>query len=181
MAAADKTLHHAAPLALRGTIELVELPTGQLGQNERLVARQDNLVVDLAYEELLPRIVGRDPNADIAIISIGEGGNYDQAGAFIGDRVAPDVTDTAMRLEIFRAGIVQIDFPAANQVRFTGLLRQAEAVSVNIDEFGLLSTDGRMFSHAINPDSGPATPTVPYTKPAGAIFAIKWTLSLDRC
>lgn len=174
-------INNSITLKLSGRVELVELLEGRLGGAERLVAAQNNLVTDVAYEELLPQILGRDPNADIAIISIGEGGNYDQAGVFVGTRVAPTVTDETMRREIFRAGIVQIDFPAVNQVRFTGLLRQAEAVSTDIDEFGLLSHDGRMFSHAINADAGPATPTVPYTKPAGAIFAIKWLLTLDRC
>jgi len=169
------------PIVVRGHIDLVHLVDGDLSGRQVPVGHMSNLVVDTAFEELLPAILGRDPNADIAIISIGEGGNYDQQGAFVGTRVAPADSDETMRLEIFRAGIIQIDFPAANQVRFTGLLRQAEAVSVNIDEFGLLSTDGRMFSHAVNPDAGPATPTVPYTKPAGAIFAIRWTLTLDRC
>lgn len=172
---------HVISLVATGRVELVELLDGAVGGRERLIGEHHNLIVDLAYTDLLPRILGRDPNADVAIISVGEGGNYDQAGVFIGTRVAPAVTDTAMRLEIFRAGIVQITFPAANQIQFVGMLRQNEAVSVNIDEFGLLSTDGRMFAHAVNADTGPATPTVPYTKPAGAIFAVKWTLTLNRC
>lgn len=167
-------------MVMRGRVELVHLLDGRLDGRHVPVGETRNVVVDLAFDELLPRILGRDAGADIAIISIGEGGNYDQQGTFIGTRVAPDVSDTAMRLEIFRAGIVQIDFPAAKEVRFTGLLRQSEAVSSDIDEFGLLSTDGRMFAHAINADSGPATPTVPYVKPAGAIFAVRWTLTTNR-
>lgn len=177
----NQPVQQDVPLRIHGEIELARLVDGHMNGRQEVVGVQKNLVTDLAYETLFPRILGRDPNADIAIISVGEGGNYDAGGVFVGSRVAPATTDTVMRREIFRAGIIQIEFPAVNQVRFTGLLRQAEAVSTSIDEFGLLSTDGRMISHAINADSGPATPTVPYTKPLGAIFVVKWTLTLVRC
>lgn len=163
------------PVAIRGRIEIIDQA------DQRVVACLDNLVVDQAFTDLLPQIVGRDPNAVIGIISIGTGGNYNQAGVLIGTRVPPANDDTTMRVELFRAGIVQINFPGPGQVEFVGLLRQNEAVSSQIDEFGLLSMDGRMFSHAINPDTGPATPTVPYVKPLGAIYAVRWTLTFARC
>lgn len=164
---------------VRGWVTLKEfLPDGSW----RPLAGQNNLVVDLAFDELFPQIFGRVPGAQIGIISIGEGGDYDANGVFVGDRVAPSVTDTEMRLELFRAGIVNIQFPNPNEVEFTGLIREAEAVSASIDEFGLLTTDGRMVAHSINPESaGTPSPTVKYTKPLGAIYAVTWTLTIDRC
>jgi hypothetical protein len=147
---------------------------------KRPVAAYTNLVTELAYTELLPAILGRNVNADIAIISLGTGGNFDIAGNNTGARVPPAITDTEMRQELFRAGITQINFPAPNTVEFVGLLRQQEAVSTDIDEFGLLSTDGRMFSHVIAAAAGPGDPTTPLVKPAGAIYSITWELALTR-
>lgn len=176
-----KELKTDVGLQFEGRITVEELLDGTLDGRTRLVGYHKNIITDLAYDELLPRIIGRDFNADIGIISIGTGGNYTQAGVNTGVRVPPAATDDQMRVELFRAGIVQINFPTDGVVEFVGLLRQAEAVSADIDEFGLLSHDGRMFSHVINPDSGPATPTVPYNKPNGAIYSIKWALTLARC
>lgn len=167
---------------IEGRIALHELVDGTLKGRKRLVADQQNLITDLAFDELMPRILGRDPDKDLAIISIGEGGDYTQNGVPTGQRQAPAVTDEEMRVELFRAPIVQINFPAANEVEFVGLMREREAVSSDIDEFGLLSVDGSMFSHSINPESaGAGSPTVKYTKPLGAIFTATWTLTITRC
>ena len=162
--------------------------TGRLAIRELIdgawVLRQEqqNLVVDLAFDELFPQIFGRASGAQVGIISIGTGGDYNAAVVHQAQRVAPAVSDTQMRIELFRAGIVQTNFPAVNEVEFVGLMREGEAVSTGIDEFGLLSLDGRMISHSINPESGGAgTPTVKYTKPLGAIFSVSWTLTIERC
>jgi hypothetical protein len=166
------------PFRISGRIALREL----VGGTWETRFEQKNLVVDLAFDELFPQIFGREPGAQIGIISIGTGGDYNASVVFQGQRVAPAVTDTAMRIELFRAGIVQINFPAVNEVEFVGLMREGEAVSVGIDEFGLLATDGRMISHSINAESaGPATPTVKYTKALGAIYSASWTLTIERC
>lgn len=169
-------------LQILGEIELVHLLDGCLSGRKLLVARQENLVTDIGYDELLPEIVGRNPNAVLANIVLGKGGDYTAGGVFTGARVAPDVTDTAMRVEFFRAPIVNIEFPGAGQVKFTGLIREAEAVSAaEIDEFGLMSYDDRMFSHSINPlSAGPGSPAVKYAKPLGAIYAAFWTLTFQR-
>jgi len=172
------TAHDEVPFKVTGRLALRELV-----DNEWVVRHeQKNLVVDLAFDELFPQIFGRVPGAQIGIISIGTGGDYDASVVFQAQRVAPAVTDTVMRIELFRAGIVQINFPAVNEVEFVGLMREGEAVSAGIDEFGLLSTDGRMISHSINPESaGPGTPTVKYTKALGAIYSVSWTLTIARC
>lgn len=163
---------------VRGRVALKE----KVGDDWVTRFEMKNLVVDLAYTEIFPQLFGRVPGAQIAIISIGTGGDYDQSAVFQGQRVAPAVSDDAMRIELFRAGVVQINFPAANEVEFVGLIREGEAVSTNIDEFGLLTQDGRMVSHAINPESaGAGTPTVKYTKPLGAIYSVSWTLDITRC
>lgn len=173
-----KKAHDEVPFSITGKIALRELVWGEW----KTLHEQKNLVVDLAFEELFPQIFGRVPGAQIGIISIGEGGDYNSSGVFVGVQVPSAVTDISMRLELFRAGIVNITFPNPNEVEFTGLIREGEAVSASIDEFGLLSTDGRMISHSINPESaGAGTPTVKYTKPLGAIYAISWTLAVERC
>lgn len=166
------------PIQISGRLALRELVDGVWETRYE----QKNLVVDLAFEVLFPLIFGRDPGAQIGIIDVGTGGDYNAAVVFQGQRVAPAATDTVMRIELFRAGIVQVNFPAVNEVEFVGLMREGEAVSTDIDEFGLLSTDGRMISHSINPESaGPGTPTVKYTKALGTIFSVNWTLSIERC
>ena len=171
-----------AKLRVEGRISLYEMLDKTLGGRRALRAAQPNLIVDAAFDELIPKILGRDPNKNIGIISVGTGGDYTQAGVYDGDRQAPAVTDAAMRVELFRAPIVQINFPAANEVEFVGLMREREAVSASIDEFGLLTMDGSMFSHSINPESGGSpSPTVKYTKPLGAIFTAVWTLTITRC
>jgi len=171
-----------AKVIVEGRIGLYEMLDKTLNGRRALRAEQKNLITDAAFDSLLPRILGRDPNKDLGIISVGTGGDYTQAGAFIGDRQAPAVSDAAMRVELFRAPIVQINFPAVNEVEFTGLMREREAVSASIDEFGLLTMDGSMFSHSINPESGGSpSPTVKYTKPLGAIFTVVWTLTITRC
>ena len=101
---------------------------------------------------------------------------------FIGVQQPAAATDLVMRVEIFRAPIVQINFPGTGEVELVGLMRENEAVSSDIDEFGLLSVDGSMFSHSINPESaGAGTPAVKYTKPLGAVFTAVWTLTVARC
>jgi hypothetical protein len=166
------------PFSITGRVALREWINGDW----KTVFEQKNLVVDLAFDELFPQIFGRTPGAQIGIISIGTGGDYDASVVFQGQRVAPAATDTVMRIELFRAGIVQTNFPSPNEVEFVGLMREGEAVSTGIDEFGLLSLDGRMISHSINPESaGAGTPTVKYTKPLGAIYSVSWTLTIDRC
>jgi len=167
-----------ASFVVRGAIALKEM----IGAAWVKRYEQKNLVVDLAFDEVFPQIFGRVPGAQVGIISVGTGGDYDANGVSVGYRVAPVASDVAMRIELFRAGIVNVQFPAANEVEFTGLIREGEAVSASIDEFGLLSTDGRMIAHSVNPESGgAATPTVKYTKPLGAIYAVAWTLTIDRC
>ena len=171
-----------AELMITGRVALYELLGASIEGPRRLIAERDNLVTDLAFEDLMPRILGRDPNKDLAIISIGEGGDYDQAGVFIGVQQPAAATDLVMRVEIFRAPIVQINFPGTGEVELVGLMRENEAVSSDIDEFGLLSVDGSMFSHSINPESaGAGTPAVKYTKPLGAVFTAVWTLTVARC
>jgi len=166
------------PFKVTGRLALRELVDGAWTTRHE----QKNIVVDLAFEELFPQIFGRVPGAQIGIISVGTGGDYDASVVFQAQRVAPAVTDSQMRIELFRAGIVQTNFPAVNEVEFVGLMREGEAVSASIDEFGLLTTDGRMVSHSINAESaGAGTPTVKYTKALGAIYSVNWTLTIDRC
>jgi len=170
MRAADKL-----GLQIKGSVTLSEL------RDDTWVTKyeQPNLVVDLAYSEIFPEILGRA--ATIAVISIGEGGDYDQNGVFVGSRQAPQQTDQQMRLELFRAGIVNIQFPGPGEVEFIGLMREGEAISTNIDEFGLFTVDGRMIAHSINPESVPNGPTVKYTKPLGAIYSVSWKLEIGAC
>lgn len=157
-----------------GRVELLDV-------HGRVIGATDNLVVTAAYTTILPRIVGRDPNKALSIISIGTGGDYDQNGVFQGQRIAPAASDVNMRVELFRAGIVQITFPAPGQVRFAGLIREGEAVSTAIDEFGLLSVDGTMFSHAVNPSIAAPPLADKYSKPAGAIYQVVWLLTFSQC
>lgn len=171
-------------MKIAGEIELAELLDGHLEGRQRSVAKQKNLVTDLAYDTLIAAIMGRNPNADIANIVLGTGGDYNQSGVLVGSRVPPAETDLTMRVEFFRAPVVRIEFPGTGQVKFTGLIRETEGVTAGseIDEFGLMTYDDRLFSHSINPESaGPGSPAVKYAKPLGAIYAAFWTLTFMRC
>ncbi len=144
-----------------------------------------NLVVDDSFK-IIPAVLGRDTNKQIEFISIGTGGDFavQPVGPPVdtGTRNPAAVTDTGNRVEIFRAPIRAIDLPALNSVKFIAVLEAADANSITIDEFALLSSDGTCFSHAVNEeDPAPPNRAVKYSKNNGLIVVVQWTISFFRC
>ena len=134
-----------------------------------------NDLTDLAAE-ILAGVAAGDPDSLLAFISVGSGAFTSPPPAVTGENlVDPIPTETEMRSPEATTGIAS-RVSTGSIVTYTAVFRPTEAVGAEINEFGLLTTDLRMFSHAI--DTSISTPAESKVKSGITYLLIEWTLDL---
>ena len=140
--------------------------------------RKENHISDSAVAILLGFFVRDLDNKMLAYIDIGTGGDVNpDTGLDTGARVAERDDETEVRELLFRADIgTYTADPNTNEVSFTAVVRPEDGNSDQINEFGLMSYDGTMFSHLVteaDPGSGRA---FRYEKTNLLYLVGKWTI-----
>jgi hypothetical protein len=127
-------------------------------------------------------------------ITMGDGGDLEQvAKSDTGGRVAPETTDTEIRSVIAKLPIVQVTSPASTSPSpspspspdnptsmwtYVAIARPHEALTTSLNELGVETLNGTLFSHYITPvdDTGRATK---YVKSSLEYLVIRWSFSLE--
>jgi hypothetical protein len=135
-----------------------------------------NMISDDAKKIILG-LFGRDlENKMISYISVGTGGDLDPSTLLdTGARVAPQAQENKMRNAIHNEFLANVESDEVNLKNiYTSVVRPEDAISTDINEFGLFSQDGTMLAHFVtDPDmSGRAKK---YNKTALLYLVIRWT------
>jgi len=139
-----------------------------------LVLDGRNSITDYS-ETIIKGLLARNPE-DFMIdgIAIGLGGDAEISEPHndTGARVAPDPVEETMRIPL-ETILIQMTQEVSGGIEFTALARPDQAISDNINEFGLVARNGKIFAHYV-PD---ADPTRAEKKPKTDIYWImKWTV-----
>lgn len=155
---------------LVGRFRLYELVYGE----EVLILDEKNTIVDY-HETIIQGLLARNPeDFMIAAIAIGEGGDAEISEPHndTGARVATDPGEETMRIPIAEIPIQTVN-ETGDEIEFSALVRPDQAVSDDINEFGLVARNGKLFAHYV-PD---ADPTRAEKKPKTDIYWIlKWVV-----
>ena len=165
-------LKDRAGFEFRGSLHVMAL--GKNGVEWRV--REHNLVCN-DTQKILLGLFGRDlDNKMISYISIGTGGDVNPATHLdTGARVGPQPGEEEMRVELHREYIanVETDEIALKNI-YTAVAKPEDAISNDINEFGLFSNDGTMMAHFVtDPDIGGRAKK--YQKTALLYLVIRWT------
>jgi hypothetical protein len=117
--------------------------------------KKDNLVVDGAFFQMARLLAGDVTGRNITKIGFGTGGDD------------PDPSDTALTGQYLRA-VSGYEYPANEQVKVNWVLPVSEGNGMAIQEFGLFTADGTLFSRI----------TLEEAVPKQAAFSIEgsWTI-----
>lgn len=135
-----------------------------------------NLICD-DVKKIILGLFGRDlDNKMISYISIGTGGDLNPATLLdTGARVAPQPQEDKMRAELYRAYIANVETDEVNLENiYTALAPPEEAISADINEFGLFSEDGTMMAHFVT-DPAMSGRAKTYNKTALLYLVVRWT------
>ena len=138
--------------------------------------REHNLICD-DVKKIILGLFGRDlDNKMISYISIGTGGDLNPAtGLDTGARVAPQPQEDEMRREIHRQYIANVESDEVNLKNiYTAAVSPENAISNDINEFGLFSEDGTMMAHFVT-DPAVSGRAKTYQKTALLYLVIRWT------
>ena len=116
-------------LSLRGIFEMRVYKAGKL--IEEII--DDNLIVNIAKEQMAHLIAGSTTGRSIASIAFGTNG------------VDPDLGDTVITGQWSKA-VLGHSYPLPGRVRFDWQLGLNENNGMSIREFGLLTADGKLFA-----------------------------------
>ena len=136
---------------------------------------------DQALNAFLNMLKGGAAGSDYAptFVDVGIGGNYDLTGHDTGNRVAPDPTETEVRKRIFRARIITAEVIGGEKIKYTAVAEPHECISSNINELGLISSNGTMIAHWVGPETGPSpSPATTYSKSGYITVYFEWELNL---
>lgn len=137
-----------------------------------------NHISDSAIDIMLG-LLGRDLDEKvISTISIGTGGDINPAtGLDTGARFAPLDTEEAMRHPIFEAPVAHVETDSINKrITYTVVVKTENANSDSINELGLLSEDGTMFSHFVTPADPVSGRATKYEKTDLLYMVVRWKL-----
>jgi hypothetical protein len=155
---------------ITGRFRLFEVKGGE----EVLIHDEKNTIVDY-HETIIQGLLARNPeDFMIAAIAIGEGGDAEinEPHNDTGARVATDPIEENMRIPIAEIPIQAVN-ESGDEIEYSALARPDQAVSDDINEFGLIARNGKLFAHHV-PD---AAPTRAEKKPKTDIYWIlKWTI-----
>jgi hypothetical protein len=161
---------------------------------KELIHCGDNLIVDSA-NTILAELLRRNFTDYMPFyITVGDGGDLEQeAKVDTGGRVGPALTDTEVRSVIAKLPIVQVTSPGSaspspglspspsnptSTWTYIAIARPHEALTTSLNELGVETLNGTLFSHYITPvdDTGRATK---YVKSSLEYLVVKWTFSLE--
>ncbi len=137
-----------------------------------------NHISDSAIDILLG-LLGRDlDDKVISVIAIGTGGDINPAtGLDTGARFAPLDTETELRQSIFGAPVAHVETDSINKrITYTAVIKTENANSDSINELGLLSEDGTMFSHFVTPADPGSGRATKYEKTDLLYMVVRWKL-----
>ena len=123
-------LHDTQPL--RGELTLVIKRRGY----EPETITEHNMIMNIARDALAKLIAGQGAGKSINRIGFGTGST------------GPSPDDTALTSAYIKS-VGAISFPSAGQVTFSFSLAESEANGKSIREFGLLCSDGSLFSRKV--------------------------------
>jgi hypothetical protein len=127
------------------------------GENKKLIEtfEEHNLIVNLARVSMAHLIAGDVANRSMKSISFGTNGTM------------PSVDDTSIT-NPFTKDLGAITYPEVGQARFAWSLSTSEANGKAIMEFGMLTTDGKLFCRR--------TRTTPINKESDISLEGTWTI-----
>lgn len=153
-----------------GRFRLYEVRDGE----EVLIHDEKNTIVDY-HKTIIQGLLARNPeDFMIAAIAIGEGGDAEinEPHNDTGARVGTNLSEETMRIPIAEIPI-QATNESGDDVEYSALARPDQAVSDDINEFGLIARNGKLFAHYV-PDADPVRAE---KKPKTDIYWIlKWTI-----
>lgn len=106
-----------------------------------------------------------------AYLAVGNGGDLDLAGDDTGARYAPVATETAMRAELGRFGL-SYEISGTNVI-YRAIVPPYSLIGEDINEFGLLDSDGNLLQHHI-PAADETGRASAYTK----TDAVRWQITI---
>jgi hypothetical protein len=136
---------------LRGVFEMKVYKSGKLIEE----ILDENLIVNVAKEQMARLIAGETLNRHITLIAFGT------------SNVDPAPTDTVITGQ-WSKSILGYSFPEIGKVRFNWLLGVTENNGMAIREFGLLTADGKLFARKIR--------TNPLNKESDISIEGSWTI-----
>ena len=134
---------------------------------------QKNMVVKTAETGIIGVLKG-DMDYAPAYLVIGDGGDLEQISRVdSGARIGPTVDDTAMRSIIAKIPIVQVTDQGNDCWTYAGVARPHEAISPMINEFGVESINGVLYSHFVS-EPNAAGRSTRYCKTPLEYLIIEW-------
>lgn len=155
----------ADKIQARGELHL--LIRDGFGRVVREMVLGKNLIVTLAKTSMAIKISGDDDipnNNTVTQMAWGQGG-CEPLNPLI--PIPPQPSDTSLLDQVLIKGIASHDFPAANRVRFLGILSPSELVGVGLCEAGLFTRGGTLFARKTFGR---------ITKSAGLQFEFRWSI-----
>jgi hypothetical protein len=127
---------YSEKVPLRGVFEMKVYKSGKLIEE----VSDDNLIVNIAREQMAHLVAGETTGRYIASIAFGT------------NNADPELTDTVITGQWSKA-VLGHSFPETGRVRFDWQLGVAENNGMAIREFGLLTADGQLFARKtrVNP------------------------------
>jgi len=113
-------------------------------------------------------------------IDIGTGGNLNLSGVDTHARFAPDPSETELRRRIFRANIVYTELVGESSVKYVAAVDAHEAISSDINEFGLIASNQLMIAHLVLPATAtPPYPAETFDKTGYVRLMLYWAIDLS--
>lgn len=173
-----------AGINLEGSIKVITIPSDVsfeevLTSEGKTLIDGKNLIVSSASNIILGLLRRNFSDFEPRYITIGSGGDLEQvSGADSGTRVAPAVSDTAVRRVVARIPIVMVQTDSADSITFIGIAKPHEALSGSINEFGIESSNLTLFSHFITQPEVGETRARKYPKSSLEYLVVRWTIRL---
>jgi hypothetical protein len=136
-----------------------------------------NLIVDSA-ETVMLGLLSRDfSNYAPYYICIGSGGDTDRDTGFdAGERVPPDVSDTAIRSLVLRIPIIQTDV-VDNTVTYTAIARPHQGLTSALNELTLETMNNTLISHYVEQSAPGEVRAKKHVKSSLEYLVIRWSLT----
>jgi hypothetical protein len=138
-------------ISLRGVFEMRVYKSGKLIEE----FTDDNLIVNIAKEQMSHLVAGETPDRYITQIAFGT------------NNKEPELTDTVITGQ-WEKPVSGHSYPESGRVRFHWELLTSEANGMAIREFGLLTGDGKLFARKIR--------TNPINKESDISVEGSWTI-----
>lgn len=180
------------PKTISGRVQLWSSPADKDWSFDKLLFEGNNLVVADA-NTIMAQLLQRN-FADYMpfYIVVGDGGDLEQAAKVdTGGRVAPAITDDEIRSVVARLPIIQVTStpvtspsPSPSPESTTTMWsyvaagRPHEALSTSINELGVETLNGTLFSHFVT-EAGDDGRARKYVKTSLEWLIVRWTFSLE--